>query len=273
VTHTIRELSAREAEFLARLAAEGQTLFSTEEAQAWWGDTGYAANVLSRLVDKGWLQRLERGLYMLIPLEAGPERAWSESALVIAPHLIQPTAVAYWSALNYWTMTEQVPRTVFVQSTRRKRPVEVMGIRFRFVTVSQARFFGVARRTLDGKAVYVTDREKTLLDAAARPDLSGGIRFNRPGGRQLAQALRAAYPDVNWGRLDDYLTRWGGGAPVKRLGYLVEALALPIPDLEQRLRRWQGMLSQGISLLEPGMGAAGPVVTRWRLRLNQAFQH
>jgi predicted transcriptional regulator of viral defense system len=158
-------------------------------------------------------------------------------------------------------MTEQVPRTVFVQSTRRKRPVEVLGIRFRFVTVSQARFFGVAHRTLDGKAVHVTDREKTLLDAAARLDLSGGIT-------QLAQALQVAYPDVDWGRLDDYLTRWGGGASVKRLGYLVEALALPIPDLEQRLQRWQGMLSQGISLLEPGSNAAGPVVTRWRLRLN-----
>jgi predicted transcriptional regulator of viral defense system len=261
VTHTIRELSAREAEFLARLAADGQTIFSTAEAQAWWGDAGYTANVLSRLVDKGWLQRLERGLYMLIPLEAGPERAWSESALLIAPHLIQPAAVAYWSALHYWTMTEQVPRTVFVQSTRRKRPVEVLGIRFRFVTVIEAHFFGVAHRTLAGKAITVTDREKTLLDAAARPDLSGGIR-------QLAQALRVAYPDVDWGRLDDYLTRWGGGAPVKRLGYLVEALALPIPDCERRMQHWQGMLSQGISLLEPGVSAAGPVVTRWRLRLN-----
>ena len=76
-------------------------------------------------------------------------------------------------------MTEQVPRTVFVQSTRRKRPVEVLGIRFRIVPVSQARLFGVTRRTLDGKAVQVTDREKTLLDAAARPDLSGGIRHWR----------------------------------------------------------------------------------------------
>jgi predicted transcriptional regulator of viral defense system len=44
-----------------------------------------------------------------------------------------------------------------------QRPVEVLGICFRFVTVSQARFFGVDRRTLEGKAVYVTDREKTLL--------------------------------------------------------------------------------------------------------------
>ena len=263
MTKTIRELSTKEADFLSRLSADGQTIFSTAQAREFWGDADYAVNVLNRLVRKGWLQRLERGVYMVIPLEAGPERTWSESALVIAPHLIQPAAVAYWSALHYWNMTEQVPHTVFVQSTRRKRPVEVLGMRFRFVTVSQARFFGVARRTLDGKTIYVTDREKTLLDAAARPDLSGGIE-------QLAQALRAAWTDLDWARLDDYLARWGGGVVVKRLGYLVEALSLPVPDPDRRLERWQGLLSHGISLLEPAAQDDGPVVTRWRIRANVA---
>jgi predicted transcriptional regulator of viral defense system len=272
VTKTIKELSTKEAEFLSRLSADGQTIFSTAQARAFWGDADYTVNVLNRLIRKGWLQRLERGVYMVIPLEAGPQRTWSESALVIAPHLIQPAAVAYWSALHYWTMTEQVPHTVFVQSTRRKRPVEVLGMRFRFVTVKKARFFGVARRTLDGKPIYVTNREKTLLDAAARPDLSGGIE-------QLAQALRAAWTDLDWAQLDDYMARWGGGAVVKRLGYLVEALsvrlsahdeALPVPDLDRYLERWQGLLSHGISLLEPTAGDDGPVVTRWRIRVNVA---
>ena len=84
MTRTIREISTREAEFLSRLAARGQTIFSTGQAEAFWGNARHAANVLSRLVEKGWLQRLERGVYMILPLEAGPERAWSESALVIA---------------------------------------------------------------------------------------------------------------------------------------------------------------------------------------------
>ena len=201
--------------------------------------------------------------------------SWELNSVVATPwphQAIQPAAVAYWSALHYWNMTEQVPHTVFVQSTRRKRPVEVLGMRFRFVTVSQARFFGVARRTLDGKPIYVTDREKTLLDVAARPDLSGGVK-------QLAQALRAACADpssgasgrsLDWARLDDYLARWGGGVVVKRLGYLVEALSLPVPDLDRRLERWQGLLSKGISLLEPAAQAKGPVVTRWRIRVNVA---
>ena len=257
------ELGAREADLLTRLAANGHTVFSVDKAKAYWTGAGTIGNVLSRLVRKGWLFRLARGVYMLVPLEAGPERTWSESALVMAAQLIQPSAVAYWSALHYWGMTEQVPQVTFVQSTRRKRALAVLGMQFRFITVSPAHFFGVVQRSLDARKLYVTDREKTLIDAADRPDLSGGIG-------QLAQALQAAHSDVDWARLDDYLVRWGGGAVVKRLGYLIDSLKLPVPERATRLAHWQTMLSKGISWLEPGIDASGPVVTHWRLKVNVA---
>jgi predicted transcriptional regulator of viral defense system len=201
---------------------------------------------------------------MIVPLEAGPDRTWTESALVIAPHLIEPAAVAYWSALHYWHMTEQISRTVFVQSTSRKhqREKEILGVPYRFVTVVESKFFGVAKRTLRGQSVYVTDREKTLVDAADRPDLSGGIA-------QLAQALRAAWNDLDMQRLDEYLDRWPTGSPLKRIGYLVETLDLPFPDREKQLTRWRHSLSSGIVALEPGHTAdEGRIATRWRLRIN-----
>lgn len=263
MTRNITELGPREAEFLARLAGDGQTIFTVEQAQHFWGDGAYTANVLGRLENKGWLRRLERGTYMIIPLEAGPARDWTESALVIAPHLIQPAAIAYWSALHYWNLTEQLPHTIFVQSTRRKyRPQkEVLGIPFRFIIVTESKFFGVIKHTLNSQPVYITDREKTLLDAADRPDLSGGIG-------QLAQALHTAWADVNWQKLDEYLIRYGAGSVTKRLGYLVETLQLPLPGREERLAHWRRSLTAGIALLEPGRGNTGHIVTRWRLRVN-----
>ena len=123
-------LSTAETELLTRLAANGKPLFIIAEAQELWEGSTPIKAVQHRLEKKGWLQRVERGVYLLIPLEAGPERTWSESPMVIAPYLIQPAAVAYWSALHYWQMTEQIPRTTFVQSTKRKRPVEIQGMRF-----------------------------------------------------------------------------------------------------------------------------------------------
>ena len=122
----------------------------------------------------------------------------------------------------------------------------------------------MTRRTLDGQPLYVTDREKTLLDAADRPELSGGIL-------QLAQALQAAPALVDWLQLDAYLQRWPNTSPRKRLGYLVETLALPVPDREARLARWQSALAPGVVRLEPG-GArnTGRIVTRWHVHVNVA---
>lgn len=59
MTHNINGLSRKQAEFLSHLAAQGKSIFSTEQAHAYWGEPAYTANILSRLVQKGWLQRLE----------------------------------------------------------------------------------------------------------------------------------------------------------------------------------------------------------------------
>ena len=264
MSQNVTSLGPKEAEFLTTFSSQGKGIFAIEQAHEFWGDAAYTVNALGRLEKKGWLQRLERGAYMIVPLEAGPDRAWSESALVIAPYLIRPAAIAYWSALHYWHMTEQIPHTVFVQSPSRKHQREkiVLGVSYRFVTVVASKFFGVVERTLGGQPIYVTDREKTLVDAADRPDLSGGIT-------QLAQALRAVCGDLNWPRLDEYLNRWPTKSPLKRIGYLVETLELDLPDRTEQLARWRRSLSAGIAALEPGRdGDTGRIVTRWRLRVN-----
>ena len=179
---------------------------------------------------------------MIIPLEAGPERQWSENALIIASHLVSPGAVAYWSALRFWNMTEQLPRVQFIQTTKRKRSVSIQGVDYRFVTVSEKRFFGTVSRQIEGQSINVTDREKTLIDAADRPDLSGGIV-------QLAEGMSTASSQIDWEQLTDYLKN-GRWAVAKRLGYVLEFPGLPIPNRDQ-ISQWQPMISKGISPLEP----------------------
>jgi predicted transcriptional regulator of viral defense system len=81
---------------------------------------------------------------------------------------VRPGAIAYWSALHYWNLTEQIPRTMFIQSPRRKskRDMTVLGVHYQFVTIQQQRFFGLAEQVIDQHTITVTDREKTLVDAA-----------------------------------------------------------------------------------------------------------
>jgi len=257
-------LSAKEAGFLAHLAGEGKEIFTMGDSYAYWDGDPNTPFRLRDLEEKGWLERLERGKYLIVPLEAGPEREWTENAFVIAAHLVQPAAIAYWSALRHWNLTEQVPRVTYVQTTARKfqRQKEVLGLRFRFVTVTPRKFFGLHREFVDHKQFQVTDREKTLLDCLDRGDLAGGVP-------EVIKALRSGVDGFDWARADDYLERFGSGAVIKRVGFLVEAMQLEIPDRDERLARWMGRLTAGLAVLDPSSRRPPDrIATRWRLRVN-----
>ena len=255
-------LSQQETNFLTHFSASGKPMITSEEAEAFLHSRVAAVNTLGRLARKGWLQRLENGLYLIIPLEAGPERKWSENTFLIASQLISPGAIAYWSALRFWNWTEQMPQVVFIQTPRRKKSIVIQDMLYRFITVNEKHYFGMVSRPLEGMTVFITDPEKTLIDAAARPDLCSGIVH-------LAEVLRTNEQTIDWRKLDQYLTQWGEGTVVKRLGFLVEVLGLHAP--EALLPQWRNRLSQGISPLEPGAGQKGPVITRWKIRNNIDF--
>jgi predicted transcriptional regulator of viral defense system len=62
-----------------------------------------------------------------------------------------------------------------------------------------------------------------------------------------------------------YGEKMGNGAIFKRLGFLLEELALNQPRLVTEAR---SRLSTGISLLEPSAPVSGPRIPRWGIRAN-----
>lgn len=259
-------LSADMASALSLLASKGQSIFRLEDliAATHW-PRRRAVNLLYQLRRSGWIVSLARSTYLIVPLEAGPEAAWTEDALVIASHLVTPGAVAYWSACHYWNWTEQVPRTVFVETPKRtgRKRREVLGVTYEFVRLTSRKLFGTVERTAGQGKFSVTDREKTLVDALDRPDLCGGIR-------QVVEMLPEASEAVRWESVEAYLEKMGSGALYKRLGLLVEMLGekVTVPDRERRLDAWRSLLTGGYAPLEPGGPANGPVNNRWRVRVN-----
>ncbi len=107
----------------------------------------------------------------------------------------------------------------------------------------------------------MTDRAKSVVDAADRPDLCGGIW-------QLAQALRGHWAEVEWPKLDEYLIRFASGAVYKRLGYLVETLDLPIPERAERLAGLADTSDRRDRAPRSWRTAGGSVCMRWRVRDN-----
>lgn len=262
---TRQALSAELATALTLLASRGPVFTVEEFAQAAGRTKSGSWRVLHFLLQGRWVERLGKGTYSIVPLEAGPEGAWSEDPFVIACYLAKPGSVAYWSACQYWNWTEQVPRTVFVQTTQRKMKTRrvVAGVTYRFVQVRPNKFFGHIERRTDRGTFTITDREKTLVDALDHPELCGGIRLVADIVSQAAEAL-------DWAKVDQYLVRMGSGAVYKRLGFIVEEWLpqIKIPQRAQRLKRWQARLTGGYALLAPGEPPTGRACSRWRVRVN-----
>jgi predicted transcriptional regulator of viral defense system len=248
------------------LASRGKQVFATDDAQAVLGGARRHVNkLLARLSDKRWLLRLQRGLYLILPFEAGVEGIYSVHPFRIVPHLARPHALAYWTALSYYDYTEQMPGTIFVATTAEPTSAELtideLGLRYRFVTLVPHKFFGHRRIWTEGQEVTITDRAKTVVDCLDHPEYCGGV-VEAAKGLQEGLSQEHFSPQM----LTEYAERMKNRTIFKRMGYLAELLELPVVE---EIGRWQASLSTGYSPLDPLAGDHGPHDSRWRLRLNR----
>lgn len=237
------------------------------QAVEFWGSRDLAKKKLYVLEKRGWIARLERGKYIVVPLEAGPNRHWSEDTYLVATALVEPAAIAYWTAIRHWNWTEQIPRNIYVQTTLRKFASHqtVFGVEYEIVTVSKKKFYGHVKEWRSGKAILVTSKEKTLIDCADDVERAGSIE-------ELVKAVKSGVSEIFWSKLNEYVERFPNGAVPKRLGYLFETLVKNLPaEATAVLQSWQKQLSAGIVPLQPAGSKRGKISTRWRVRVNAGF--
>lgn len=217
-----------------------------------------AKDLVYSLTEKGWLERLVRGRYLLLPLAAGEAGVYTEHEFVIASHLADPMYVGYWSAMNYHGLTEQVPRTVYVVTTERAKTREIHGVTYRIATVAEKKFFGYHSTAIENDRVNVASVEKTLVDCADHPEHCGGIH-------ELAKAMkRADAQECSWETVIDHLDEIENGAATKRIVYVADQLGIDLPNYEQLV---DGFTS-GYPLLDPTREPGGRRASTYQLRLN-----
>ncbi|MBI5741152.1 MAG: hypothetical protein HZA16_10585 [Nitrospirae bacterium] len=252
-------LGKSESRFLAKMS--GKTTFTTGETQdilKYKGEDS-TQKFLERLQRKGWIRRIRRGRFAVIPLSSGESRTPQLHEFIVAMELVSPAAIAYWSALNHHGMTEQLPRTVFVATDHpvRRHPGEVLGTNYRIVALRPVKFFGVVKDWIDEMPFMVTDREKTIVDGLDLPQYVGGVD-------EIAKALPAIWKQLDETKLRKYAVKIGNSAVAKRLGFLMEALGLG--DIE-KLRKAVA-LAPGFSPLDPTLPRKGKFNRRWGLLIN-----
>jgi len=258
-TALVRSLSEREAYLLSGLAAAGRNIFTIEDARQVYGtNCTDVARLLYRLSAKRWVERLERGKYRLIPLEAGPEAHWAEHEFLIGAALVEPYYLAYATALNYYGYSERQPRPVWIATTRRKRPVTIEGTTYRFVTLSEHKFFGYTTVQLLDSPVRIAEREKAIADGFDHPEYCGGVI-------EPAKGLWFGSDELDLDRLVEYSQRLGNRAATRRLGFWLERLEIGDQTLLQEL---EVPGDRNYARLDPSGPGEGPRDARWRLIVN-----
>jgi len=259
-------LSKTEYRILALLSEAGKQVFTVSEFDEVFPnmkeDTKHF--YLQRLANKGNLIRFGRGKYIIVPLEAGIDKEWTEDSFLLASKLIDPYAIAYWTALNYWGFTEQIPNVTFVQTTKKKerRKVEIFNDRIVFVQIKEKNFFGITKIWLRNREINITDKEKTLLDALDKPQYCGGLQ---EGIKALWNAVEDS--EFDWDKLSRYALKVSNRAVLKRLGYLSEFIDVPNKGNYQKV--WQENLSSGFIWLDPGLkGGKVKHNTKWGVKVN-----
>jgi predicted transcriptional regulator of viral defense system len=207
--------------------------------------------LVARLKESGLVAEVENGKYLLLGFE--PERVLS-NPLFIASHVVTPAYVSYWSALHHYGFTEQAPLTVLAATTKKKRPVEFSGFRFRFVTIQPHKFFGYRRERVGELPVLIADEAKSIVDSLDQLRYAGGIT-------EVAKALRAVLEIVETSTLIEYANRMADKSLASRLGYLLDMLGQP--EAAAGLHS-----SASLVKLDPTRPPVGPRVTRWRVIAN-----
>lgn len=245
-------LSKRESYLLSYLSENGKTIFGLRDVtDILKCSYDNAKMTVERLVKKRWVVRIIKGKYLVVPLSAGVEGKYSEHEFILAS-LFKPAYVGYWTALNYYGFTEQVPNIIFVVSRRKIRSREIFGVEFRFVYLSERKFFGFMELNISNYSVYISDKEKTVVDCLDKPKYCGGMT-------EVMKAF-SMVDELDMGKLIGYAVKMSG-AVVKRLGVILDMHGIDSKLLKDHV-------SGGYTIFDPTRERRGMYNSKWRIFVN-----
>ncbi len=212
--------------------------------------------LLYRLEKQGWIERIENGKYIIIPLSAEKGK-YTLNEFVIGSMLVEPYCISYWSALHYYGFTDQIPSTVFIQTTSRKKKLglEVFGVRYKIIKIKPQKLFGLKAAWFDNHKIFITDKEKTIIDCLDWPRYSGGII-------EVIKGIKEQSFDKTI--IVDYANQINNTGVIRRLGFLCDYYGIDIhlPPLKRNISNYLH--------LDPSMPHEGEKSSKWKLIINLA---
>jgi predicted transcriptional regulator of viral defense system len=127
---------------------------------------------------------------------------------VIASLLHFPSYISLWSALQYYGLSDQMPKKIFLITTRYRKPIA----HFIYVTVASQRYFGYTKIG----TLTVAEKEKAIVDALFFPRYCGGID-------EVYKCINNGWKDIDKKKLLSYARQMKSKVVMRRVTYIVNA--------------------------------------------------
>lgn len=135
---------------------KNKTVFTAQEARR----LGVRPSLLAYYVKKGFLKRLQRGIYRNPASKAEPDFRWED--LIVTILTIPKGVVCLLSALAIYELTDEIPREQWIavpNSMTAPRRKNIRSIRMRNMTI------GKTTIKLGDVEIPIFDKERTVVDA------------------------------------------------------------------------------------------------------------
>ncbi|MDR2586484.1 MAG: hypothetical protein LBC84_09790 [Prevotellaceae bacterium] len=256
-----KNISDVSAKILAALNTKGKTWFSLREAYALLDMSETHIRLqLKRMADTGLIVRVREGVYYVVPYEQDAQTFMPNWHLLAEPLAGRGHYIGYYSALQVHNLITQPSLKELIVVNKRIKPSvkTIKDVKFQFIYHNLKHFFGHKKIWVDSfNKALCSDLEKTIIDCLYKPDYAGGII-------EIAKAIYISKSKINYNQLLNYAVRFNSQSVIKRLGYLLELLSIPVPIIEQL----QSLRTDSTTTLDTEAPKQGKILTRWSILQN-----
>jgi len=215
-------------------------------------DINKTYDIIQRLKTKDIIMEIENGKYIATGYD---KKRIISNPYYIATHLVVPSYISYWTALNYYGVTEQAPKSILIATTKRKKEIHFENYLFKYIHIKQEKLYGYKKSYINDFPVFIAELEKAIIDSIDLLKYSGGIK-------EMSKIIDNALDSINKNKLIEYAVKFPNKSMISRLGYLFDVKGID-------LKKLQKFKSKSFVFLNPKRKKSSEWNKKWNINVNE----
>lgn len=191
-----------------------QKVFTIEEIKAAFPNSTASSLYVqvSNLVKRGYIGKVKRGIYYIIPPDADPV-SYSPDALIIASKLTSDAKLIYSGAIIALKIYHNFPYVIRITGRKKVRELSWGEFKIKFHKVP-ASDLGFKQATIFDVPIMVARKERVIIDGIFRPKFVGGFdEYLR-----IVDKIEAIDPE----EVMEYVLAYGRAGLIQKVGLILE---------------------------------------------------